>query len=183
MDTTPKGVRRVGVHPHASGRCHFFDLICAWRRCLLFARVPVFGPAGVVERRVKELSRAGLPGTHGRMPKDNHVVTLRMLLDHLQAGFESLRTDLQSELRRETEPLRKAVAQVQADVAQLKGDVGQLKANFAQLQENDEKTHLALQRLYERRIETVEKVEDHQERITAIEDVELPLVKATAGIT
>ena len=99
-------------------------------------------------------------------------ITLRMLLEHMQAGFESVKTELRSEFhaefRRELDPLKKAVTQLQE--------------NVVQLQKNDEKTHLALQRLYDRRIETVERVDDHEERITVIEDVELPKVKAAVGI-
>lgn len=100
--------------------------------------------------------------------KTGGILTLRMLLGHIQAGFESVKTELRSEFRRELNPLKKSVARLQEDVIQL--------------QKNDERTHFALQRLYDRRIETVAKVDDHEERITVIEDVELPKVKAAAGI-
>ena len=85
-------------------------------------------------------------------------ITNQILLQHIQAGKEELKGEIQridKELKSEIGHLAKRMERVEQDIGELK--------------RNDEKTHQALQRLYDRRIETVEKLEDHEKRIVTIE--------------
>lgn len=83
--------------------------------------------------------------------KSSGEITNRMLLEHMQAGKEELKNELQK--------VEKS----------LRGDIKRLDERIKQCERNDEKTHIALQRLYEKRIVVVEKIEDHEKRITTIE--------------
>jgi predicted nuclease with TOPRIM domain len=99
---------------------------------------------------------------------DDQDITNKVLLQHMQAGHESLRVDIKK---------------LQSDVGTLKTDVGTLKHSVAKLQENDKKTHAALQNLYKTRLETDIHVDDHEERIIDIEEKELPKIREAVGIS
>lgn len=89
-------------------------------------------------------------------------VTNKMLLEHFQAGMTSLDIGLRGEMT----GLRGELKRVEKS---LKDEIRQLDERIRQCERNDEKTHLALQRLYEKRVEVVEKIEDHEKRIKIIE--------------
>ena len=105
---------------------------------------------------------------------NNQEVTNAILLQHMQAGHESLRADIKK--------LEGDVGTLKTDVGTLKTDVGSLKYNVAKLQENDERTHAALQNLYKKRLDTDVRIDDHEERITDIEEKELPKIREAVGI-
>ena len=94
--------------------------------------------------------------------KSSDDITNRMLLEHMQAGMASLDTGLRGELKRVEKSLR-------SEIKRLDEKIDSLTARTKQCENNDEKTHLALQRLYEKRVEITEKVEDHEKRIVTIE--------------
>ena len=81
-------------------------------------------------------------------------ITNQILLRHIQAGKEELKGEIQR-IDKELKGLAKHMERVEQDIGELK--------------RNDEKTHQALQRLYDRRIDAVEKLEDHEKRIATIE--------------
>ena len=85
------------------------------------------------------------------MTKRQSPITNRILLQHMQTGHEALRTEMIREIRR-----------LDAKIETLKEGFVGLKEDVAELKRNDEKIFAALQRLYERRLEVVEELRDHQ---------------------
>lgn len=96
------------------------------------------------------------------MAKRQPTITNRVLLMHMQAGHEALKSELKTALKMEIHRLDEKIEELKRDMTSLKGDVAELKRN-------DEKTHAALQRLYERRVEMVEELADHEKRLTHLE--------------
>lgn len=90
-----------------------------------------------------------------KLRRSSGEINNKVLLEHFQAGMTSLDTGLRGELKR----IEKS----------LKDEIGQLDERIKHCEHNDEKTHLALQRLYERRTEMVEEIEDHEKRMKTIE--------------
>ena len=90
------------------------------------------------------------------------TITNKVLLEHMQAGHEALRTELTREIRRSHTELTREIHRLDAKIETMGKDITELKRN-------DERTHAALQRLYERRLEVVEQLTDHEKRLVRLE--------------